>query len=396
MLNRIISINMIKQIYVFLALLIFSSVISATEITVAGFAFAGDYLSAASRFPYTYKLFQKAKDANKANGSLSYQIINRTKSISNSEFTLMPLDVQANLKNDQTLMTVLLLTSEVVSIENYGSYYKTFVNLRGDSLIFDYKNLTIVRSDPISVVLFDATAEKPTEERILGFVDNLIRRDDGRGLITQFTRRLASATIPKPGTKTVQVRKGEISTEALALLPNSLRTNPAVIEAMLSDSFASIISSRIGIPMLPNSVGHAVGGVMSMRLENGDDYKLKVGEGDYLFDLKLNKLVKLKTSENNVGTAYVYGVYINMRFFEPTLNIDYISSDFKNGESAVVPSSQIASDDFSGYQDAIRGLFLKFAEATAQPGNKWIETATSNKNIEAQFESVRKIMKECK
>lgn len=135
---------------------------------------------------------------------------------------------------------------------------------------------------------------------------------------------------------------------------------------------------------------------MSMRLENGDDYKLKVGEGDYLFDVTLNKFAKIKASESNVGTAYVYGAYTTIRFYEPALNTTYLESDIKNGETAVVPAGQISSDDFAAYQDAIRGLYLKLSDAFVEPGSKWIATAASAKNIESQLNSTREVLRSCK
>jgi hypothetical protein len=270
-----------------------------------------------------------------------------------------------------------------------------FVNLRGDALIFDYKSQTIVRSCPVSVVLFDASPTRPSEDKITGFVSDLIRREDGRGLVTQATRCLERATVPRDGTLTVQVRKGEVSQEALAMMPESLRKNPGAVNAMLADSLASVLSARLRISMLPSSIGHAVGNVMTLRLESGDDYNLKLGEGDFVVDVKLNKLVKIKTAENNVGVSYVYGAYSSVRLYEPASDTTILETDLKNGESAVFPSGQVSGDDFAAYQDAIRGLYLKLADAIQNPGSKWIGNAASAKNIETQLESVRATIRKC-
>lgn len=367
----------------------------STQISVAGFAFAGDFSSAAERFPYTYKIFQNQKATGEIKNTFTYFVTEKSKAVKNSEIEFIPGGM-VNLKSHQGLMTVLMLTGETISVENFGSYYKTFVNLRGDALVFDYMSQTIVRSCPVSVVLFDATTEKPDEERIAGFVNHLIRRDDARGLVTQFTRCLDRTTLPKDGVMTVQVRKGEVSSEALLSMPEALRKNPDAVNAMFSDALASILSAKLGISMLPTNIGHAVGGVMSMRLENGDDYKLKLGEGDFVIDVKLNKLAKIKTSETNVGVAFVYGAYVSLRLSEPTLNTAYIDTDLKNGESAVIPVGQINGDDFSGYQDAIRGVFLKLADAIQKPESKWIVLAASAKNIESQMESARVTLRKCK
>jgi hypothetical protein len=381
-------------VYVLLALLFPSQRAFATEVSVAGFAFAGDLDSAAKRFPYTYKLFQDQKATGKASDTFSYLAIEKAHGVKNGAFEFTP-GGSVHLKNDRALMAVLMLTGETVAIENYGAYHKTFVNLRGDTLIFDYKSQAIVRSCPVNVVLFDATPQRPADDRIRGFVNDLIRRDDAKGLITQFTRCLNEATPPKEGAQTVQVRKGEVSPEALALFPEPLRNNPAAASAMLAGSLGSVLSTRLGLSMLPDSIGHAVGGVMSMRLENGGDIKLKLREGDYVFDVRLNKFAKIKTAETNVAATYVYGAYMNMHFSEPVLNTAYVDTDLKNGEVAVVPAGQLNGDDFAAYQDAIRGLFTKFADSLQQPGSKWITTSASVKTIESQLSSAREVLRKC-
>jgi hypothetical protein len=366
----------------------------ALDVTAAGFAFAGNYADAEKRFPYTFKMLKRI-EANKEQ-NLSLFINNRLKNVKNPNYDFKFGEL-VNLKNSsQALMTVLMLTGETVATENYGSYHKTFVSLRGDALIFDYKSQTIVRSYPLSVVLFDATHEKPSEERISGFVADLIRRDDGRGLVTQYLRRLESATPASETAKTVQVRKAEVMPEALNLFPESMRNNKIAVDSLLADAVGSIFSAKLGISMLPNSIGHAVGGVMTMRLENGDDFKLKLGDGDYVFDVTLNKFAKIKTSENNVGVAYVYGAYASLTFQEPMLSTIYISTDLKNGETSIVPAGQVTNDDFAAYQDAIRGMFLKLSEAIEKPGSKWLKTAASAKDIDAQLDITREIIRKCK
>lgn len=374
--------------------MVFGSSAGAAEVSVSGFAFAGDFAAAAQRFPYTYKLFERQKASDKATDTFSYQVIDKARNVKNASFEFTP-GGSVHLKNDRALMAVLMLTGETVAIENYGAYHKSFINLRGDTLIFDYKSQTIVRSCPVNVVLFDATTARPTDERIGNFINDLIRRDDAKGLITQAVRCLGKATPPTEGAQTVQVRKGVVAAEALTLFPEPLRNHPEAASAMLAGALGSTLSTRLGLSMLPDSIGHA-GGVMSMRLENGDDIKLKLPEGDYVFDVSLNKFAKIKTAETNVSATYVYGAYMTMHLAEPMLATSYIDTDLKNGEVAVVPAGQINSDDFAAYQDAIQGLFVKFSDSLQQPGSKWLATAASVKTIESQMSSAREILRKCK
>lgn len=379
-----------------LAIPLLSPAACATEATLAGFAFAGDYKTAPERFPYSFKTFEKFK-ANHT--SLSALVTQRSSQIDNPHIELRPIGSMVNLKNsDQALMVVLVLTDEVVSTENYGAYYKTFVNLRGNLLIFDYKAHAVVRTYPLSTVIFDATPAKPDNARIQAFVENLLTTEDKQGLITLFTQRLATAELPTEGTKTLQVNHVEIDPKALAQFPAPLRLKPDAAATMVADSFASILSERVGVPLLPNSIG-AVDGVMMMRLENGDDYRLKVGDGDFLFDIKIKGFIKKKTDETTVGIAYVYGVYSDLHFYEPTLGTDFIKTSLKNGESSVVPASQVSSDDFPGYKDAINGLYLKFSNFLAdgaETNPKWLKAAASAENIKAQLDQARDILRKCK
>ena len=367
----------------------------AQTITFAGFSFAGDYATIGERFPHVANI-EKALKADSAGKSLSRITIDRAYAGEHPSLEYAPRDTLTNIKGaDQALMAVLLLNGETVSTEHIGDYYKTFVSLRADALIFDYKNKTVVRSYPLSVVIFDATAQPPTPAAIEAYVKDLLLREDGGGLLTQFTRRLSTARLPAPGTKTIQVRRAQLTPEALAVMPAAIRDKPALAGQMISDAFGSILAAKLGVSLLPTGLGHALG-TMSFRLDNGDALDLKVGEGDYLFDVALNKFAKIKSGENNVGASYVYGVYGKVRFFEPLLNTDFFNSDLKNGEVKIVPANQTDLDDFPAYEAAIRGLFLKFADALVQPESKWITTAAAAKDAVKQIETSKTIIKASK
>lgn len=374
----------------------FSSQANAADVAIAGFAFAGDSATAASRFPYSHQLFSRLR-SDSAGMNMSRLIHDRSASIVNAGIHFLPSASLINLKqSDQALMTVLVLTGETVLTENFGSYYKTFVNVRGDALIFDYKSKTVVRSYPVNAALFDATPVAPDTARIAGFIEQLLLKEDGKGLLTQYVSRLASATLPTPGQRTIQIRRVQVTPEALSLMPEALRQQPELMKSMISDAFASVLSAKAGVPVLPSKAGDALG-KMSLRLDNGDDVDLRIGEGDYVFDVDLNKFAKIKTAETSVATSYVYGAYAHVRFSEPLLNSDFLDTDLKNGETAVLPNGRIGSDDFAAYQDALRGLFLKLTAAFEGTGDmKWIHAAASAKDIDKQLEATRVILKASK
>ena len=367
----------------------------AQQVSAAGFAFGGDYATAPQRFPHTFKLYQSLQAGPGTN--LTQQVMQKVMAAPKPQLQFVAPETLTDIKGaDQALLSVLLLTGESISTEQFGGYFKTFVNLRGDALIFDFKSKAVVRSYPISVTLYDASVIRPTDAELAALVSSLMLRADGGGLVTQYVRRMEAATLPTPATRTFQIRRATVGAEALAVLPPALRASPELAGQVFSDAFGAVLAAKLGISLLPQGMGHAMGS-MTLRLHNGEDIELKVGEGDYLFDLTINNFVKVKSGENAVGASFVYGVKGNIRFYEPALNTDYLRTDIKNGEVKVVPGGQVEVDDYPAYEAALRGLFLKFASTLHDPADlAWITTAAADKNIGAQLTSTRAILKASK
>mgnify|MGYP003351630103 FL=1 len=166
-------------------------------------------------------------------------------------------------------------------------------------------------------------------------------------------------------------------------------------QSIIADEFSTILSAKTGVPLIPPNISGATA-VMWVRFEDMNDYELKLPESDYAFQLNLKRFAKIQHSKNNVGSSYIYAAYIDIAFREPMGNITYLESELKNGEVAVVPAGREAGDDFPAYQDAIRGLFGKFADSVARQDLSWIAKAASAKDIQSQIKKTREILESCK
>ena len=374
-----------------IALLCASPLAAAEELIMAGFAFAGEAKGAATRYPYSHKLL-----APNAPDGINKQIFSRSRNVVGGELPLAPPEKTINLKSyNEGLVTVLLLTGETVLSESYGDYSRTYINLRADALIFDYKNKSIVRSYPLSVNLFDAASGNtiPSEQAIQGLIRDMIFRPDDKGLISQYLNRISKATLPKEGSKSIQVAKVDVAPDAYGMFPAKLRNNKNTIDDIISDSFSSALSSQTGVSILPSKFGHALG-VMTFKLSNSDDLiKLKIGDGDYLVNLKLNKYIKIKKEQTAVEVANVFGVSANVGIYEQLSNEYFINSDFKNGEVSISPLNKVAGDDFPGYSDSLTGLFTKLAKAIQSEDMDWVKSAAASPNIVKEIQKTHNILK---
>ena len=379
----------------FFVLIAFLTLIPAhsAELISGGFSFAGEAKGVESRYPFTFELANQKNP--KGVSPISMQIRNRLSGVQNSALPIAPPDKSINVKSyDGGLVTVLLMTGETVLNENLGSYYKTYINLRADALIFDYKNKSIVRSYPLSVTLFDATigAQPPSKQKIQDLISNMINRPDEKGLISQYLNRLSTATLPKDGTRTIQVANIEVDPAAYGMFPASLRSNKNTVNDIISDSFSSALSAKTGVSILPSKIGMAVGS-MTFKLDNADDMiKLKIGDGDYLVNLKLNKYAKIKKEETAVEISNIYAVSVGVGIYEELSKQFFLKSDFKNGELSISPINKVAGDDFPGFSDSLNGLFKKLADAIKTDDLDWVKAAASSPDIGSQIKATRSII----
>lgn len=363
--------------------------------TVAGFAFGGDFSTAKERFPVAYNAINGLAAAD-ASGiqAFSRKVVQVASATKTAGITLNT-DTLANLKNsDQAFVVALVLTGETTLVEKFSSYSKIFVNIRAEAILFDFKAQTVIRSYPINVSIFDAKTTPPTTADLESLVSKLLFADDGKSLVYQFAEKLQVMSIPSPGTKTVQIRNTEIAPAALDLFPEALRSGK-IAQSMITDSFAAALSSKTGVPLIPSKISHATG-VMKVRFEDMYDYELRLPEADYVFDVNLKRLAKIQHAKNNVGASYVFGAVIDLSFSEPMLKDNFLVSEFKNGEVAVVPAGSESSDDFPAYQDAIRGLFSKLSDAIVNPGSAWLRSSSNAKDIQSQIKKTQDILEGCK
>jgi hypothetical protein len=385
-----------NKIKLFLALfcvaMLYSPLSFGQSMIFAGFTFSGEAGSIQSRYPYLSELYKQKTP--KGMSTLSSQVLNRLGQVANTSLSMAPPDAMMNLRSmDGSLVTVLLVTDETVLNENYGSYNKTFINLSADALIFDYKNKSIIRSYPLNLVLFDASndSQPPSKQKIQELIKDMVTRSDDKGLISQYLNRLSIATLPKSDAKSIQVNNVEINPEAFGMFPTKLRNKDAIADILL-DGFTSALSAKTGVSILPSKIGQALG-MMTLKLDNSDgQIKLKIGDGDYLVNLKLNKYAKIKKEQTAVEVSNIYATSVNIDIYEKLSDQHFLQSDFKNGELSIAPINKQAGDDFPGFMDSLNGIFRKFADAIKTDNLDWAKAAASSSNISSEISKTRKIL----
>lgn len=361
------------------------------EMLIAGFAFAGEHANKEARFPYVNDLDGELK---KSNTSISMEIAKRLQAIEGKNFKIVSGRTFSTKNSDSPLNGVMVLTGETVLVENYGSYWKVFVNLRGDALLFDYKGKKIIKTYPLNLAIFDAVEgqQKPSAYKIQNLIRENIFTSKKEGLISQFVDKISNASLGQKTDKIFQIGNITVKPEALDKFPTEISSNPSAVKDIVADALSSELSGQTSISLMPAKFNSVVG-VMTMQLEDtGEQIELKIGDGDYLFNVELNKLAKAKQQQTNSEISYIYGVNASIQLIEPFSKTVFMESVFRNGAVSISPINKITQDDYPAYYDVINGLFKKFSLALKTRDYKWVNVATGSEKTSEQMKQVSNLL----
>ncbi len=365
----------------------------ATEVALAGFAYAGDAASLPQRFPYSLGYEKSLKAA----GKPAYAMLREAIAQSPPSQIKLVTQIDELKGRDQAIAVALVIGAETISVEQLAGLSKLFVLIRAQALFFDFKSLAIVRAYPISFAYIDVFDRPPSEDEVRARVRGVYEGASGKpGILARFGATLAKASLPSATSRTLQVTRIAIKPEAMGNIPAYLSANAGVAETWAADLVGEALSTRAGVPVIPFAKGYAVGNVMSMRISDGDVYNLKLPRPDYEIEVELSALKRIEYGRAAAGASYIYGSYASMRIEEPVSGKVYLNTRLKNGEVKLVPSTQTYVDDFPAYYDSVNGMFVKLSEALDGRGNAWVKTAAAAPDIDKQIADTRELIRLCK
>lgn len=365
-----------------------------TDVTFAGVAFSGDAASIPQRFQYANWYEQELR----AEGESGYgRVLAAMQQAPAQSVTVSTHPIEELKGRDQAVVTALVLTSETVSTERFGEVRKLLILERGQAMFFDFKSMSMLRSYPFSLAYIDNLRRDPTEEDIRERVKMVFEGAGGKpGIYGRYANLLAKATLPSQTPRFLQVTHVAFAPDMVARLPQYLKASDSEYQTWAADVIGEALSSRLDVPLVPFSQGYAVGRVMTMQVSDGDVYNLKLPTPDYEISVDFTGMKKVKLAQTGAGATWAYGVLGNVQIAEPLTNTLYLGTALKNAEVKVVPASQTEVDDFPAYDDTLRGMFVKLADAVGGGDAKWVKAAAAAPDIEAQLRKTKDLVNQCK
>ena len=135
---------------------------------------------------------------------------------------------------------------------------------------------------------------------------------------------------------------------------------------------------------------------MDIKISDSTVFNLAIPKPDYEFTINLLKLKTVPFEIQAAGRSLIYGASASVKLEEPLSGQTYLHGQFKNGEVKIVPASQVSTDDFPAYQDAINGLFTKLFGAASGNGDPWIRSASMGSDADKEIANTKRLINSCK
>ncbi len=378
--------------------LTFTGTVHARDVGYAGFSYAGDFETVQKRFPFTSQIVPPHGSEGALPGTVERQLSDGARHLKPAGFNVVVDQLTELEGRDEAIVVILEVTDETVSTERFDDLTKLFINIRAQALFVDFKSMTVLRSYPISAVYLGALPGEPTEAKKLAKVRELIVGGEQPGLIGHFLERLAHASLPASVPRFIRVANVTVAGEAVSTLPEYFRRGPGLAETWLADEFSEAVLDEAGVSLLPYAKGYALGNTIPSHLADGAAFDFKIPVSSYSISIELRALKRVPFGEVPAGRSFIYGAYVHLLVEEPLSQHHYLDVLLKNGETKIVPVSQSTIDDWPAFQDAITGLFKKFAGTVASGGGtdeKWIKSSTTAANITQQVNATRTVLQSC-
>jgi len=367
---------------------------ASTAVNFAGFAYVGDSDTTTVSYPYTTALEAEAHDGVSV---LDAALRHAVSGVTNDTFTLV-FDQLSSVKSGSGSAIVLAfaLDRETVSVEQIAQDYKLLVELSGQALFVDFRELAVVASYPVVVQFIDVKSSPPSNDDVAATVRDLYLGTGPDGIFSNFSKTLANVRLNTAVQRRLRVTKAVMSDEAWAALQRTDAESRATLEAGLAQDFSKFLSANQQVPVLPPSKGHAIGNRMATRFADGSVYMLRIPEADYAIELSLDELRKVEYAKTAVGTSFVYGAFLSVNVLEPLSGKTYFDARLRNGATKVVPATQVSVDDAAAFQDTLLALMDKFTSALGKPDPGWAEKHTGDKTNVRQMKALDEVLLSCR
>lgn len=389
--------------------LFFSQRIYAQDLYFAGFSFIGD-ATEDNNYPIAMQLYNSDKQI------LNKQLIHALKSLKRTDLNLI-FDKQGILKKGNAVALAYGLQKESVTVIQVEDKYQTKLEVTGEIYAFDYSDQEhkLIANFPSGSSVTVTSKNKLSTNEIKNYLENMYI--PGKNLTTQkisYESESGSMTnsVFDNWVARLETAKIERSKKDLRLQIREIKLDDAVNKQITGSSnyirdkkmlinetgrnFERNLSVNQNVPVLPYSLGRALGSSMIARFAD-TDFNITIPESDLVIDILIREFKKTYV-DNRVYDGYIYGAFITLRVLEPRENSLKFESKFNYKDEIQVPKNYklVIEDDWPLWMGAQKKMFDILTKQISLRNDNELSRITSNSEIKSSLKVLEEIIISCR
>lgn len=379
-----------SKLALFLFVVPFLSSAYASPLTVnfAGVALVGDRSMAPQRFPYLHAI---SKQKISGISLFDHYMITELK-----KTTFQNLSLNFGLSNSDHgyLSAAVGILSEDLKVTPHpqGHGYLNEARLTMQLMVVDYKTKQLIWVAPIkNSQLAWESKKKPSQSEVLVHYKKIISgefRNNGY-IFSDLAKQVSKLNLKLSLNNSIQVTKVTVLDDAKQTI-RSYEKDPSYISNWLGQSLTNMMSSTLGVTMLPYLNDHLIGRRMALSFSDGEVFTFNIPEPDYEVQLTLRGLRSSSIKKGPVKHFFGHASYHKIKLIEPFSQTVYLDTKFKYAQTS---SFQLTGNEtgyyWDDYTNSILMFYKTFSENLNKPKSKWLKQTTNGKLSSSDVKKIR-------
>ncbi|MDD6177692.1 MAG: hypothetical protein PUB15_07055 [Ruminobacter sp.] len=363
----------------------------AQVVQVAGFSFSNDYSHSDYFYPMTKQISQE--------NNLDKIFAGYVKKIKNKDIKFA--FEQSGNKNDNSIAMTFSVNKESKIVTKLSDkQWKIVVVLDSQILFFDFNQMKVINTIPLTVTYIGVENKEPTNEDLKKILEGLLVGNNPNVTTNVFkvaSQRIADIKIKEKYGNRIKVGNVIISDNAKNIIESN-KGNVSGYKMLVAQSFSKNLAEKQGVAVLPFTFGESIGNKMTLTFSDLRVYNLEVPEADYLVDITIDNF---KTSDNKLSATALtrfFAVFSKIKFYQPDTNKVYMNSKIRHIQQKTMSTTEVTSDLF-GYGATTEDLFVQFLKNINNVDSDWLDNAVApdlKSKTKDEMKAVSALLQKCK
>lgn len=334
----------------------------------AGVSFAGNASEIEQSNPYLFK-FVNETGLSRLN-TLAWE---KLQSLERANIELVT-DLGRSTSGDAIAMT-LALDFEVVNSVYYSRVNQVcaYVSVYAQLMTFDMTDRRLISAFPLSSKLpgdCELDTDTLSERKGLEWIESAVVGHE-RSLLNALPARLETLPLSRGWLANIKVEDIALGSTVITEIEKVGLTEGAY-KRWLAAQVAARMSSSVHIPVLPYTLGQAIGGAIPLRFKDSQAFNIALPPADFKIDLKARGYGKKELDQSSKRVANRYFFSLGIAFRDPMLGDTFFDETLMH-RLDTQESKEDETPDWERYERQTIVLLADFFQQFPTPDRKWAQ-----------------------